>query len=95
MIPHFPENERGPDGFTDLSEVTQPPASRLPGKLIQKTLPLMNHKVLASYSQKGAVIRKELMASLNQSHAEFYFETLDKHLVSNITAGKTNKAGLK
>lgn len=72
----FPENERGPDRLSDLSEVTQPVvASCLPGKLVQEPLSL-THKLLAPYGHKGAAVTKDLKSPLNQSHREFYLEVL-------------------
>lgn len=49
----------------------KPPASNLPGDLIQEILSLVSCMWLVPYGQKRVVIRKDLMASLHQSPTEF------------------------
>lgn len=64
----------------------KPPASNLPGDLIQEILSLVSCVWLVPYGQKRVVIRKDLMASLHQSPHRV---SAQKHFTGNPSR-KTN-----
>lgn len=64
----------------------KPPASNLPGDLIQEILSLVSCMWLVPYGQKRVVIRKDLMASLHQSPNRV---SAQKHFTGNPSR-KTN-----
>ena len=75
-----------------MSEVTQLLAvPYVPGNLVQKPLP-PSSQGFASYGQMEAVITKDFMSSLNQSHIDFYLAVTDKPTVrGSITELKITK----